>query len=232
MPIMDRAPPTDDETRGAPVRAAHVCFAALGLAAAGTLGWRFAARRRRLPCPAWLAWILENPYTDAVAGSGTLLDRAGVGPGMRVLDAGSGPGRLTIPAAERVGPAGEVVALDVQGAMLARVRHRAAARGLLNVRTALGGIESGPGVPGVQAGTFDGALLVAVLGEVPGREAAMRALHAALKPGGVLSVTEVIPDPHYQRIRTVRRLGETAGFRLDRAYAARLAFTLNFRKPG
>lgn len=47
-----------------------------------------------------------------------------------------------------------------------------------------------------------------VLGEVPDRDAGMRALHTALKPGGVLSVTEVIPDPHYQSHGTMRRLAE------------------------
>lgn len=44
---------------------------------------------------------------------GVLLDRLDLAPapGMRVLDAGCGPGRLAIPAARRVGPGGEVVAL-------------------------------------------------------------------------------------------------------------------------
>lgn len=196
------------------------------------LAWRFASRRQRLPCPAWLAWLLDNPYMRAVAGSAMLLDRAGVGQGMRVLDAGCGPGRLTIPAAERVGPEGEVVALDVQEAMLARVRRNVAARGLANVRTVLGGIESVTALPGIDAGTFDRALLVAVLGEVPNREGAMRALHVALKPGGLLSVTEVIPDPHYQTRDTVRSLAERAGFQLSECHETPLSFTLNLRRNG
>lgn len=48
---------------------------------------------------------------------------------MRVLDAGCGPGRLTIPLARQVGPTGEVVALDVQQGMLKRVRKNAARGG-------------------------------------------------------------------------------------------------------
>ena len=159
-----------------------------------------------------------------------LLDRAGVAPGMRVLDAGCGPGRLTIPAAERVGSDGEVVALDVQEEMLARVRRNVASRGLTNVQTVLAGLESVTTVPGVAAGTFDRALLVAVLGEVPNRENALLALRAALKPGGILSITEVIPDPHYQTSRTVCRLAEDAGFQLVESYGTPLAFTLNLRR--
>ena len=192
--------------------------------------WRFASRRQRLPCPAWFAWILDNPYMRAVAGSALLLDRAGVAPGMRVLDAGCGPGRLTIPAAERVGAGGEVLAVDVQEGMLARVRREVANRGLTNVRTVLGGIETATTTRGVEHGTFDRALLVTVLGEVPDREAALRALLTVLKPGGVLSVTEVIPDPHYQTRDTVQRLAEGVGFELAGSYGTSLAFTLNFRK--
>jgi ubiquinone/menaquinone biosynthesis C-methylase UbiE len=41
-----------------------------------------------------------------------VLDRAGVGPGMTVLDLGCGPGFVTEELARRVGPSGRVVALD------------------------------------------------------------------------------------------------------------------------
>jgi ubiquinone/menaquinone biosynthesis C-methylase UbiE len=206
-------------------------MSAVALVLGSALLWRHVARRRRLPCPTWLGWILENPYMNAFAGSTMLLDRAEVGPGMRVLDAGSGPGRLTIPAAERVGPSGEVVALDVQDGMLARVRRRAADRGLANVRAVLGDIESSVGRTDIGGGRFDRALLVAVLGEIPDQEGAMRALEAALSLGGLLSVTEVIPDPHFETRDTVRRLAEGAGLRFDGTHATPLAFTMNFRKP-
>lgn len=193
----------------------------------GAFAWRFASQRRRLPCPAWLGWILSNPYTSAVAGAEVILDRADVSAGMRVLDAGSGPGRVTIPAAQRVGNEGVVVAMDVQEAMLARVRDRAAERGLQNVVTVAGSIDAG--FPG--AGDFDRALLITVLGEIPDRAGAIRALYTALRFGGLLSVTEMIPDPHYQTRSTVRRLAESAGFRLERVYGSWLAFTMNFHKP-
>ena len=133
---------------------------------------------------------------------------------MRILDAGCGTGRVTIPAAERVGPAGEVVALDVQEGMLERVRQRATDRGLGNVRPVLGAVESHV----VEEESFDRAILATVLGEIPDREAAMRALCGALMPEGILSVTEVFPDPHYQSRRTVRRLAEEAGLGFERTY--------------
>jgi ubiquinone/menaquinone biosynthesis C-methylase UbiE len=205
------------------VLTAAIAVASLALVA---VGWRVASRRWPRPCPAQLAWVLENPFMDRVAGSATLLDRADVHPGMRVLDAGCGPGRIAIPAADRVGPAGEVVALDIQEGMLARVRAKIAARGITNIRTVLGSLDATT----VEADAFDRAFLVTVLGEVPDRARAMRTLYAALRRDGVLSVTEVIPDPDYLTRATVQALGEAAGFQIDRTYTSPLAFTMNFRK--
>lgn len=190
--------------------------------------WRALSRRRSLPCPPWLAPLLENPYVEALAGSAKLLERARVGPGMRVLDVGCGPGRLTLPAAERVGPCGEVVALDIQPGMIRRLEERITRSGCRNVRTLLGGAGEGR----VERGVFDRAFLVTVLGEIPDQDAALREIHAALKPGGLLSVTEVLPDPHYQRASRVLRLAQAAGFVPEQRLGPPWAFTLNFVKPG
>lgn len=191
------------------------------------LWWRGAVRLRFLPCPPWLSSFLENPYMDAVAGSSLILDRLNLAPAMKILDVGCGVGRITIPAAEKVLPNGEVVALDGQPAMLKEVENRITAKNLTNVRTLLSRIDQSE----LEQNTFDRALLVTVLGEIPDREAALQHIFAALKPRGLLSITEVIPDPHYQFYGTVRRLAEAAGFQFDRYYGNWFAFTVNFIKP-
>ena len=188
---------------------------------------RYAVGKRGTPCPARFSWILYNPYTRFVAGTGLIVERAGIKPGMKVLDAGCGPGRLTIPAAKAVGPNGLVIAFDVQAEMLGKVEKKITAEGLTNVTTVLGSLGEGL----LEDDTFDRAILVTVLGEVPDRAAALAEIYRALKPGGVLSVTEMIPDPDYLTRRTVQRLAERAGFRLDRDFGTWLAFTMNFAKP-
>jgi ubiquinone/menaquinone biosynthesis C-methylase UbiE len=202
---------------------------ALGVAAlmlAIAFGWRLLARRAALPCPTACLWLLENRMMERVAGAQLLLDRAGVRAGKKVLDAGCGPGRLTIPLAARVGPAGDVLAVDLQPAMLKRLEARLEARGIRNVRMQRAALGAGSLPPA----TFDRAFLVTVLGEIPDRLGALREIHAALKPGGILSLTEVFPDPHYQSRPAVRRLAEAAGFRVVEILGSWRAFTANLAR--
>lgn len=200
-----------------------LCLSAIGLLLLVVLSWRLLARRLSLPCPTALIWLLENRVMENVAGSAAIIERAKVARGMRVLDAGCGPGRVTIPMARHVGPEGQVVALDVQPGMLARLSERVFEHGLTNVRAIRGAL--GEGMLGTAE--FDRAILVTVLGEIPDRVAALREIHAALKPNGLLSVTEVLPDPHYQSRGAVRRMAEQAGFKVEEAYSGWRSFTLN-----
>jgi SAM-dependent methyltransferase len=208
------------------VLAIILALAAILLAA--SLVWRRRSRRHELPCPSWLAWMVEldNPFTR-VNRARFIVDHLGLEPGMRALDAGCGPGRLTIPLAEAVGPEGEVVALDLQEGMLERVRQKAAEAGLENVRT----LHAALGAGALPAERFDRAVLVTVLGEIPDPAPALREIHDALRPGGLLSVTEVIFDPHFQRRETVLRAAEAAGLRQRAFLGKRLAYTLHLERP-
>jgi ubiquinone/menaquinone biosynthesis C-methylase UbiE len=205
-----------------------LCLSAFGILVVTVVGWRVLARRLSLPCPTSLIWLLENRAMERVAGSTVIIERARVARGMRVLDAGCGPGRVTIPLAKHVGPQGQVVALDIQPGMLARLAERLVEHGVTNVSTVHGGL--GEGVLGTAQ--FDRAIMVTVLGEIPDRVAALREIYAALKPGGLLSITEVLPDPHYQSRRAVRRMAEEAGFKVEEAYSGRRSFTMNLIRPG
>jgi threonine synthase len=63
------------------------------------------------------------------------------------------------------------------------------------------------------------------------RVAALREIYAALKPGGVLSITETIADPHFQSKSKVREMTSEAGFCPGPEWGGRLAYTLNVFKP-
>lgn len=199
-------------------------LAAVALSAALAFIWQ---RWRPTAHPPRLTFLFENPLAGAFVGPERLIERLDLAPGMRVLDAGCGPGRLTIPLAKTVGSGGEVVALDGQREMLAKLERRVADEGITNVRP----LRAGLGEGALREGEFDRVVLAMVLGEVRERGAALRELYAALEPGGVLSVTEIFGDPHYRRLPAVRREVEAAGFRLVRRFGGFPAYTLNFERP-
>jgi SAM-dependent methyltransferase len=207
-----------------------ISYLVIGLIGLGVLiygGWRLYSQRRSLPCPTWLGWMVEmdNPFTKANRAR-TIIDWLALAPAMKVLDAGCGPGRLTLPAARAVGPEGEVLALDVQEGMLARVREKVEEAGLGNVVY----LQAELGAGRLPADHFDRAMMVTVLGEIPDQAAALKEIYGALKPGGILSVTEVIFDPHFQSRESVLRAAGEAGFVEKGFFGRKLAYTMHLEK--
>ena len=190
--------------------------------------WRLVSRRESLPCPTWLSWMVEldNPLFRNNSAH-AIVQHLEPQPGMKVLDLGCGPGRLTIPLARRVGPQGEVTAVDIQAGMLQRTREKAQSENLSNIRY----LQAGAGEGKLTRRKYDQAVLVTVLGEIPDRRAALKEVFDALKPGGLLSITEVIADPHFQRKSTVRELTSAIGFKEISCFGNRVAYTLHLEKP-
>lgn len=85
--------------------------------------------------------VIEGPVIDRLAtfqtiverGSQLFLERAGIAPGMRVLELGCGTGAMTCWLARKVGPHGSVIALDHCANSLAVLAARTAQAGLDNV---------------------------------------------------------------------------------------------------
>jgi 2-polyprenyl-3-methyl-5-hydroxy-6-metoxy-1,4-benzoquinol methylase len=107
--------------------ARYTSAAAVMAALASSFFFVLRERRRPTPLSPRLFFLVENPLTGAFVGAPLLVGRLGLAPGMKVLDAGCGPGRLTVPLARAVGPGGGVVALDGQPAMLGRLESRRSA---------------------------------------------------------------------------------------------------------
>ena len=189
--------------------------------------WRISSRRSSLPCPSWLSWLveMENPLQRNYNAS-SIIQQLEIQPGMKVLDAGCGPGRVSIPLAIAVGSHGAVVAMDMQRRMLDRAREKAKAVGLTNIDFRETAIEAS----GLGTGEIDRAVLATVLGEIPDRQAALREIHRALKAGGILAISEIVLDPHYQSRSTILKLASQTGFHEKEFKGNRFSFTLLLEK--
>jgi SAM-dependent methyltransferase len=85
--------------------------------------------------PKWVA--LADRINDQIEPLGLeAMDRAGIGPGDRVLDVGCGCGQTSLEIARRVGGEGRVLGLDISGPMLADARERVRRAGDLPVEFA------------------------------------------------------------------------------------------------
>ena len=106
---------------------------------------------------------------------------AGIGPGQRVLDVGSGVGDVAFLVARLVGTAGEVIGIDLDGTALDKARARASQIGLRNVRFVESDVSATPAGP-----PFDAVVGRLILQFLPDPAAALRSLATKVKPGGVV----------------------------------------------
>ena len=121
--------------------------------------------------------------TDAlIDGLGRIaIERLGVAPGERILDVGCGCGQTLLQLAERVGPSGQVLGVDISPPLLECARERLAGRP--TIALALGDAQSYPFAPGA----FDAVYSRFGVMFFDDARAAFRNLRAAARPGGRLS---------------------------------------------
>jgi len=129
------------------------------------------------------------------------LRRAGLRPGMRVLDVGCGPGDVSFVAARLVGPTGTVLGVDAALEVIDVARARAAEQGLSWVR-----FETAT-IPDIALDEpVDAVVGRLILIHLPDPETALRELAGLVRPGGVIAFCET-------DIGAVRSVPETPQFR-------------------
>ena len=118
-----------------------------------------------------------------------LAELAQVPVGARVLDVGTGTGVVALAAAQRTGPAGSVVALDLSPGMLAHARRKLADAGIAHAEF----VEADTQRLDFPDASFDLVLCSSVLPFVPDMLAAVREWRRVLKPGGRVGLSSFGP---------------------------------------
>ena len=105
-----------------------------------------------------------------------------------VLDLGSGGGIDVFRASKLVGDKGKVIGLDATPEMIFRARETAKKYDYKNVEFRLGEIEHMP----IESNTVDLVISNCVLNLVPDKRLAFNEIHRILKPGGKISVSDMV----------------------------------------
>jgi len=182
------------------------------------------------PAPAFIGRFLDSNYRRKVQSPAKLIERSGIKKGMKVLDLGCGSGTFTTFAARTVGETGKAYALDIEPKMLKQLENKLAKpenQGIKNIEIINKNAYELP----FDDNFLDVVYMVTVLQEIPDKKRALREIRRVLKPGGILAVTELLPDPDYVfKFQTIK-LVEKAGFVLDKALGNLWNYTVRFKKP-
>jgi len=151
------------------------------------------------------------------------LRRAGLRPGMRVLDVGSGPGDVSFIAGQIVGPTGSVLGVDASSDVVEFARARAAERGLSTVSFDQATIAD------IAVNEVDAVIGRLILMHLPDPVSTLRQLASLVRPGGLIAFCEFdigavrsIPDSPLSRtlVDAIGRVLQSVG--LDPAFGTTL----------
>ncbi|HSJ56301.1 MAG TPA: arsenite methyltransferase [Anaerolineae bacterium] len=160
---------------------------------------------------------LPESVTEASLGCGNPLAIAALQPGEVVLDLGSGGGIDCFLAARKVGPEGRVIGLDMTPDMIKLARRNAKRMGMTNVDFRFGEMEEMP----LPDDSVDVVISNCVINLSPDKDAVFAEAYRVLRPGGRLSVSDMVVDgdlPQYIRDRLDAWAGCVAGALDERVY--------------
>jgi ubiquinone/menaquinone biosynthesis C-methylase UbiE len=176
-------------------------------------------RQTELADPLDAAWFyrperIENEKPEE------LLDLLGIKEGDVVADIGAGAGFLSLRAAERVGPTGKVLAVDVQPEMIEGLEMMMERVGHENIVPILGTVDD----PKLPADSVDHVLMVISYHEFSHPVEMMRQVRKAMKRNGQMLIVEYKAEDLESRVTALHKMSEAQimkeipalGFRRDR----------------
>lgn len=145
-------------------------------------------------------------FRDLLLPRRDVLNEIGIKPGFYVLDYGCGPGSYSIIAAEMVGMAGKIYALDIHPLALRQVGNVASKKQLANIETIHSDCATG-----LPDDSIDIVLLYDVFHALSDRNEVLEELHRVLKPDGILSFS----DHHMKEGEILSKVTDSGLFRLS-----------------
>ncbi len=188
---------------------------------------RIIRRYYKFPIPGFMTRLIDNPIRRKfIQKPETVVERMRLKPGMIIIEIGPGKGSYTKALAKNILPDGKVYALDIQESIINRLKKRIEKEGITNI---IPNIDDAYNLS-FEDESVDRVLMIACLPEIPDPIRVLKELKRVLKPDGLISLSEMLPDPDYPRRKTEKKWAEEAGFDLDEQFGNWFIYQLNFKK--
>lgn len=186
---------------------------------------RIVRRYHPFPAPAFATRLIDNPFRRKfIQNPKKIAERMHAKPGMVVIEIGPGKGSYTIAVAKSVLPDGKVYALDIQESVIERLKKRVEKEGIINIDPIVGDAYNFP----FDDRSVDRIFAIGCLPEIPDPVRVLRDCKRILKPDGIASFSELLPDPDYPRRKTEIRWAKEAGLELKEKFGNFFVYQLNF----
>jgi ubiquinone/menaquinone biosynthesis C-methylase UbiE len=171
--------------------------------------------------------LIDNPIRrKLIQKPATVAERLKLEPGMTVVEIGPGKGSYTKAIAKEVLPNGIVYAIDIQESIIKRLKKRLEKENIDNV---IPKIDDAYNLS-FQEASIDRVIMIACLPEIPEPVRVLKEVRRVLKADGIVSLSEMLPDPDYPRRKTEIRWANEAGFELQDKFGNWFIYQLNFKK--
>lgn len=141
------------------------------------------------------------------------------------MEVGPGKGSYIIEMAKIAFP-GTVYAVDISEKVIKRLKTRISKNKIQNVEFMVQDASK----LDLADNSIDIILAIACLPEIPRPSDVLREWRRVLKPGGIISLSEMFPDPDYPLRRTEKKWAAEAGLNFEEQFGNWFIYQLNFKK--
>ncbi len=188
---------------------------------------RIIRRYYKFQIPGFMTRLIDNPIRRKfIQKPKKIAERMHLKSGMVILEIGPGKGSYTKAIAKSVLPDGKVYAIDIQESVISRLKKKIKKENIINI---IPKIDDAYNLS-FEDESVDRVLMIACLPEIPDHIKALKELKRVLKPDGLISLSEMLPDPDYPRRKTEKKWAEEAGFELYNQFGNWFVYQLNFKK--